>query len=71
MNWDVKWTREAVTNHMLKVIYERLSAIDGEFDADFERQRLHQLHANDYAYSIYASASLWGASSALKLRELQ
>ena len=53
---------EAVTSDLLRVIYERLSAIDGEFDADIERQHLHQLHANDYAYSVYGSASQSGAS---------
>ena len=53
---------EAVTKDIMKIVYERLSAIDGYFDAERERHQLHQLLAHDYAYSIYGTASLSGAS---------
>lgn len=48
---------EAVTKDMLKIIYERLTEVDGDFDAERERKRLRQLHAHDYAHSIYSTAS--------------
>ena len=53
---------EAVTKDIMKIVYERLSAIDGYFDAERERHQLHQLLAHDYAYSIYGTASLSGSS---------
>lgn len=53
---------EAVTKDIMKIIYECLSAIDGDFDADHERHRLHQLLAHNYAYSIYGTASQTSAS---------
>ncbi|XP_032363653.1 uncharacterized protein LOC116677092 [Etheostoma spectabile] len=53
---------EAVTKDIIKLIYERLSEVDEDFDAECERQRLRQLLAHDYAYSIYGTASQSGAS---------
>lgn len=53
---------EAVTKDIIKLIYERLSAVDGDFDAECERHRLRHLLAHDYAYSIYGTASQSGAS---------
>lgn len=52
---------EAVTKDIIKIVYERISAID-EFDAERERHRLRQLLAQDYAYSIYGTASQSGVS---------
>lgn len=37
----------------MKIINGRLSGIDDDFDAERERLKLHQLHAHDYAHSIY------------------
>ena len=51
-----------MSNDILKIVYERLAAIDGDFNAEDERLRLRQLTAQDYAYSIYGSASQAGAS---------
>lgn len=47
---------EAVTKDIMKVITERLAAID-DFDAEKERQRLHQLLTHEHARSIYGTAS--------------
>ena len=41
----------------MKIINERLSGIDGDFDAERERCKLRGLHAHDYAHSIYGTAS--------------
>lgn len=53
---------KAVTKDILKIVYECLAAIDGEFDAEHEKYRLRQLQAHDYAHSIYGTASQSGAS---------
>ncbi|XP_026012239.1 uncharacterized protein LOC113014739 [Astatotilapia calliptera] len=47
---------ESVTKDIMKIISERLAAID-EYDADRERQRLHQLLAYEHAKSIFGTAS--------------
>ncbi len=48
---------EAVTSDIIKIIHERLTGIDGEFDAEHERCRLHELLDRDYALSIYGSTA--------------
>ncbi|XP_054872902.1 uncharacterized protein LOC111584426 [Amphiprion ocellaris] len=48
---------EAVTGDIIKIIYERLSGIDGDFDAEHERCRLRRLLDHNYAYSIYGSTA--------------
>ncbi|KAL7831306.1 hypothetical protein SRHO_G00308090 [Serrasalmus rhombeus] len=46
---------EAVTSDIIKIVYERLTGINGEFDAEYEGQRLRELRVPDYAHSIYGS----------------
>lgn len=41
----------------MKIINERLSGIDNVFDAEREKHKLRELHAHDYAHSIYETAS--------------
>ncbi len=48
---------EAVTRDIVKIIYERLSGVDGEFDAEREKCRLRELLDRDYAQSIYGSTA--------------
>ncbi|XP_067279675.1 uncharacterized protein [Pseudorasbora parva] len=48
---------EAVTNDIVKIVLERLSTVDGDFDAEQERSRLHELLAHSYAHSIYGSSA--------------
>ena len=48
---------EAVTGDIIKIIYERLTCIDGDFDAERERYRLRKLLDRDYAHSIYGSTA--------------
>lgn len=48
---------EAVTKDIMKIINERLSGIDDVFDAEREKRKLHELHAHNYAHSIYGTAS--------------
>lgn len=48
---------EAVTKDIMKIINERLSRINNVFDAEREKHKLRELHAHDYAHSIYGTAS--------------
>ena len=48
---------EAVTRDIVKIAFERISGIDGEFDSEAARQRLHELLNRDYAHSIYGSTA--------------
>ncbi|XP_025755466.1 uncharacterized protein LOC109196819 [Oreochromis niloticus] len=48
---------EAVTHDIVKVILERISGVDGDFDAEYERKRLRRLLEHDYAQSIYGSTA--------------
>ncbi|XP_055004474.1 AMME syndrome candidate gene 1 protein isoform X1 [Boleophthalmus pectinirostris] len=48
---------EAVTHDIVKIILERISSIDGDFDAEREGKRLHGLLKHDYARSIYGSTA--------------
>ena len=48
---------EAVTHDITKVIYERLTGINGDFNAEDERNRLRELLDRDYAISIYGSTA--------------
>lgn len=48
---------EAVTNDIVKIVLERLATVDGDFDAEQERGRLHGLLAHSYARSIYGSSA--------------
>lgn len=47
---------ESVTKDLMKIISKRLAAID-EYDADREKQRLHQLLAYEHAKSIFGTTS--------------
>ncbi|XP_055046840.2 uncharacterized protein [Misgurnus anguillicaudatus] len=46
---------EAVTADVIKIIHERISGIDGDFDAGRERERLQTLLSHQYARSIFGS----------------
>lgn len=48
---------EAVTHDIIKIIYERITGVDGDFDAERERGRLRELLEHDYARSIYGSST--------------
>lgn len=48
---------EAVTRDIVKIAFERISGIDGEFDSDAAKTRLHELLNRDYARSIYGSTA--------------
>ena len=48
---------EAVTRDVMKIILERISQINGEFNEGHERSCLNQLLAHDYAHSIYGSVA--------------
>lgn len=48
---------EAVTRDILKIAYERISGINGDFNSGEEKQRLHELLHHDYALSIYGSSA--------------
>ncbi|XP_069379882.1 uncharacterized protein [Paralichthys olivaceus] len=48
---------EAVTKDIIKIAFERISGIDGEFDSEAVKQRLHELLNRDYARSIYGSTA--------------
>lgn len=48
---------EAVTRDLIKIILERISGVDGDFDAERERDRLRDLLDYDYALSIYGSTA--------------
>lgn len=46
---------EAVTKDIVKIAYERIAGIDGEFDGETVKQCLCELLNRDYARSIYGS----------------
>lgn len=46
-----------VTGDIMRVLNERLTGINGEYDAEYEARRLSELREPDYARSIYGSAS--------------
>lgn len=48
---------EAVTHDIVRIILERISGVDGDFDAERERTRLCGLLEYDYALSIYGSTA--------------
>lgn len=48
---------ESVTRDIVKIIFERLTGIDGDFDAERERGRLRELLDREYALSIYGSTA--------------
>ena len=48
---------EAVTRDIVKIAFERISGIDGEFDSEEVKQHLHELLQRDYAHSIYGSTA--------------
>lgn len=48
---------EAVTHDIMKIIFERLTGIDGDFDAEHERGHLRELLDREYALSIYGSTA--------------
>lgn len=56
---------EAVTRAIIKIIYERLSGVDGEFDAEREKCRLRELLDRDYAQSIYGYIAAQSRSPSL------
>lgn len=47
----------AVTGDIMRIINERLTGINGEYDVEHEARCLHELLEPDYARSIYGSAS--------------
>lgn len=55
-------TCEAVTKDLMIIVSERLSGVDGDYDAVRERHRLHQLYVHDYAHSVFGTASQSSAS---------
>lgn len=48
---------DAVISDLMKIINERLSGIEEVFEGEREKVKLRKLHANDYAHSIYGTAS--------------
>ncbi|XP_048048491.1 uncharacterized protein LOC125269604 isoform X2 [Megalobrama amblycephala] len=46
---------EAITADIVKIIHERISGVDGDFDADKEKGRLRTLLDHQYAQSIFGS----------------
>ncbi|XP_026015330.1 uncharacterized protein LOC113016608 [Astatotilapia calliptera] len=48
---------EAVTAEIMKVTYERMSDLDGDYDAEQVHCRLRELLKNSYARSIYGSTA--------------
>ncbi|XP_073724404.1 uncharacterized protein [Misgurnus anguillicaudatus] len=48
---------DAITHDIVRIILERLSGLDEEFDAERERTRLRGLLKHDYAQSIYGSTA--------------
>ena len=48
---------EAMTKDLMKIVNERLAAVDGDYDAVRERHGLHQLYAHDYAHFVFGTAS--------------
>ncbi|KAI4902936.1 hypothetical protein NFI96_019343, partial [Prochilodus magdalenae] len=56
---------EAVTNDITKVVFERLTGVNGDFDAEYEGRRLRELLAPDYAHSIYSSTASESSASQL------
>ncbi|XP_076858013.1 uncharacterized protein LOC143512031 [Brachyhypopomus gauderio] len=46
---------EAVTKDIVKIAYERIAGVDGEFNAEHEKGRLQELLDHVYAHSIYGS----------------
>ncbi len=49
---------EAMTNDNIKIVYDRMTTVDGKFDAERERVRLRELLVHSYARSIYGSSAL-------------
>lgn len=48
---------EAVTKDIVKIAYERIAGIDGDFDGETVKQQLCELLKRDYARSIYGSTA--------------
>lgn len=48
---------DAITRDIVRIILERLSGVDEDFDAEREITRLHGLLEHDYAQSIYGSTA--------------
>lgn len=48
---------DAITHDIVRIILERLSGVDEDFDAERERTRLRELLKHDYAQSIYGSTA--------------
>lgn len=46
---------DAVTKDIVKIAYERISGVDGDFDSEEVRRRLRELLDRDYARSVYGS----------------
>ncbi|RXN17092.1 stress response nst1 [Labeo rohita] len=46
---------DAVTKDIVKITYERISGVDGDFDSEGVRGRLRELLDRDYARSVYGS----------------
>lgn len=48
---------EAVSRNILKIAFERISGINGDFESEEESQRLHELLHLDYAVSVFGSSA--------------
>nr|XP_055041009.1 uncharacterized protein LOC129428127 [Misgurnus anguillicaudatus] len=46
---------DAVTKDIVKMAYERISGVDGDFDSEAVKVRLRELLVRDYARSVYGS----------------
>lgn len=49
---------DAVTKDIVKMAYERISGVDGDFDSEAVKVRLRELLVRDYARSVYGSVSV-------------
>ncbi len=46
-----------MTNDIVKIVYDRMTTVDGEFAAERERGHLRELLTHSYARSIYGSSA--------------
>lgn len=47
---------EAVTADIIKIVNERITGVEGDFDGEREKRRLCTLLDHQYAHSIFGSA---------------
>ncbi len=46
---------EEVTADIIKIVNERITGVDGDFDGEREKKRLRTLLDRQYAYSVFGS----------------